>query len=76
MDYFIGNDDKCIKRQLCENKEKAQSVLQMQPNSSVDVRLSDMNELYSIEKRDCINYSLGVAIVSILILNKIYVYFK
>lgn len=76
MDYFILNDDKCLKKKLCDNKEKSQKIFQTQTNSSVDKRLNDMNELYNIKRLDCINYSLGIGIISILILNKMFIYFK
>jgi hypothetical protein len=75
-DYFNSNNEKCIKMALCLNKEKAQTVLQMQTNSGNDVRLKDTNELYAEEKMTCINYSLGVGIIAIMIINKMFVYFN
>ena len=75
-DYFNSNNEKCIKMGLCLNKEKAQTVLQMQTNSGNDVRLKDTNELYDGEKMTCINYSLGVGIIAIMIVNKMFVYFN
>jgi hypothetical protein len=76
MNYFILNDEKCVKQQLCNNKNKAQNIIQTQPNSGVEVRLNDMNELYNIEKINCINNSLGIGIIAILIINKIFIYFS
>ena len=74
--YFISNNEKCLKIKLCNNKQKVQTIYGTQPNSTMDIRLNDMNELYNIEKLNCINYSLGIGIISILILKKIYLYFK
>lgn len=74
--FFINNSDICIKQNLCNNKLKAQTLLQTQTISTVDVRLKDMNDIYDLEKTNCINYSLGISIISIMILNKIFKYFN
>jgi hypothetical protein len=74
--YFNSNYEKCIKTGLCINKEKAQNFLQMPSKSGIDARLSDTNELYDGEKMTCINYSLGVGIIAIMIINKIFTYFN
>lgn len=76
MNIFLSNSDKCIKHKLCDNKQKSQTIFQTQTSSENDIRLNDMNEIYNIEKINCINYSLGIGIISMLILNKIFIYFK
>lgn len=83
-DSILLNDDKCLKQSLCINKKKAQSVFQqgdkltptlrMKSDLVSDIRIDDMNELYNIEKQRCLNYSLGIGIISIFILQKIFIF--
>jgi hypothetical protein len=73
--FFELNGQKCLKSKLCENKLLAETVFQNQTDGGIDIRLDDMTQLYNHEKQNCINYSLGIAILSILIIRKTFIYF-
>jgi NAD-dependent dihydropyrimidine dehydrogenase PreA subunit len=73
---FIENRDECIKLALCENRKKAELLLQKQKDSGIDIRFQDMKQLYDIEKLNIFNYSLGIIIVGTLIIHDAFFYMK
>lgn len=74
--FFTQNSDACLEKSLCDNRKKSELLLNTQTNSSGYIRVDDMKYIYEKEKMKCINYSLGIGIIIIMMINKMYLYFK